>query len=211
MVEKSEYRASGAQAIGKLVTKMPCPDYATFVKWLYNYSLNTRVRVHKTHPILYKYLYLSKFLKLIIASRLHFPHCVCLQVVFRMFALDVAMVLLAQKERQANEALQPDLALYLSHRFLVRSVVYGRRSDVSPTVRAHAMHCLAQCLELPSRNATKWIQELFSSSSISMLSLCVILNITVIATLTKCDVFILCFSREGKAQVVIVLHHKIIS
>lgn len=46
MVEKAEYRASGAQAVGKLVTKMPCEHYATFVKWLYNYSLNTRVCVH---------------------------------------------------------------------------------------------------------------------------------------------------------------------
>ncbi|XP_053087025.1 condensin-2 complex subunit D3 [Pangasianodon hypophthalmus] len=128
MVEKAEYRASGAQAVGKLVTQMPCHNYATFVKWLYNYSLNTKVA-------------------------------------FRMFALDVAMVLLAQEEREADEALEPDLAAYLSHRFLVRSVVYGRRSDISPTVRAHAMHCLAQCLELPSHNATKWIHELFSSSS----------------------------------------------
>ncbi|TSN95725.1 Condensin-2 complex subunit D3 [Bagarius yarrelli] len=128
IVEKSEYRASGAQAVGRLVTKMPCQNYADFVKWLFNYSLNTRVA-------------------------------------FRMFALDVAMVLLAQEEREADATLEPDLASYLSHRFLVRSVVYGRRSDVSPTVRAHAMHCLAQCLELPSHNATKWIHELFSSSS----------------------------------------------
>lgn len=86
-----------------------------------------------------------------------------------MFALDVAMALLAQEEREAAEELEPDLAAYLSHRFLVRGVVYGRRSDVSPTVRAHAMHCLAQCLELPSHNATKWIHELFSSSSTSAL------------------------------------------
>ncbi|XP_060772642.1 condensin-2 complex subunit D3 isoform X2 [Neoarius graeffei] len=128
MVEKAEYRASGAQAVGKLVTKMPCHNYATFVKWLYNYSLNTRVA-------------------------------------FRMFALDVVMVLLAQDEREAPEALEPDLAGYLSHHFLVRSVVYDRCSDVSSTVRAHAMHCLAQCLELPSHSATKWIHDLFSSSS----------------------------------------------
>ncbi|KAM9449550.1 condensin-2 complex subunit D3 [Clarias gariepinus] len=128
MVEKAEYRASGAQSVGKLVTKMPCQDYAAFVKWLYNYSLNTKVA-------------------------------------FRMFALDVVMVLLAQEEREPDEGLESDLVPYLSHRFLVRSVVYGRRSDVSPTVRAYAMHCLAQCLELPSHNATKWIHELFSSST----------------------------------------------
>ncbi|XP_017580409.1 condensin-2 complex subunit D3 [Pygocentrus nattereri] len=128
MVEKAEYRASGAQAVGKLMTKMPSQDYAVFVKWLYNYSQNTRV-------------------------------------VFRMFALDVAMVLLGLDEREADDSLSPELAVYLSHRFLVRNIVFGRRSDVSPTVRGHALHCLARCLELPSHNATKWIHELFSSSS----------------------------------------------
>lgn len=101
-----------------------------------------------------------------------------------MFALDVAMVLLAQEEREADESLEPDLATYLSHRFLVRSLVYGRRSDVSPTVRAHAMHCLAQCLELPSHNATKWIHELFSSSSTSM-SYRPVLSVTSVSTLSE--------------------------
>lgn len=157
MVEKAEYRISGAQAIGKLVTKMPCENYATFVKWLYNYSLNIRVSNGSS-------------VHLVFSDKLWLKSSLCLQVAFRMFALDVAMVLLAQEEREADETLEPDLAGYLSHRFLVRSVVYGRRSDVSPTVRAHAMHCLAQCLELPSHNATKWIHELFSSSSTSMLS-----------------------------------------
>ncbi|XP_072526463.1 condensin-2 complex subunit D3 [Salminus brasiliensis] len=128
MVEKAEYRASGAQAVGKLMAKMPCQEYAAFVKWLYNYSQNTKVA-------------------------------------FRMFALDVAVALLGQDEREADESLSPDLAVYLSHRFLVHNIVYGRRSDVSPTIRGHALHCLAQCLELPSHNATKWIHELFSSSS----------------------------------------------
>lgn len=47
MVEKAEYRASGAQAVGKLLTKMPCHDYAALIKWLYNYSLNTKVSVHQ--------------------------------------------------------------------------------------------------------------------------------------------------------------------
>ncbi|XP_062864703.1 condensin-2 complex subunit D3 [Trichomycterus rosablanca] len=130
MVEKAEYRASGSQAIGKLVSKVPCQEYAAFVKWLHNYSLNSRVA-------------------------------------FRMFALDVAMALLAQEEREVEETLDPELDGYVSHRFLVRCIVYGRRSDVSPTVRAHSMHCLAQCLELPGHNASKWIHELFLSSSSS--------------------------------------------
>lgn len=119
-----------------------------------------------------------------------------LQVAFRMFALDVAMVLLAQEEREAHEAPEPDLAEYLSHRFLVRSVVYGRCSDVSPTVRAHAMHCLAQCLELPSHNATKWIHELFSSSPTSILFHSIIRFITVTTTVTKSDVCVLFFTKK---------------
>ncbi|XP_066516034.1 condensin-2 complex subunit D3 isoform X2 [Hoplias malabaricus] len=128
MVEKAEYRASGAQAVGKLTSKMPSQDYASFIKWLYNYSQNTRVA-------------------------------------FRMFALDVAIVLLGLDEREVDDSVNSELALCLSHRFLVQNIVFGRRSDVSPTVRGHALHCLAQCLELPSHNATKFIHELFSTSS----------------------------------------------
>ncbi|XP_030643580.1 condensin-2 complex subunit D3 [Chanos chanos] len=129
MVEKSEYRSSGAQAVGKLVVKMPSEDYAAFIKWLYVYSLHTKVA-------------------------------------FRMFALDVAMVLLEQPEREAEPSLPPELSVFLPHKFLVQSMIFGRRSDPSPTVRGHALHCLAQCLELPSHNATKCVQELFSTSTL---------------------------------------------
>lgn len=127
-----------------------------------------------------------------------FTPCVCLQVAFRMFALDVVMVLLAQDEREAPEALEPDLAGYLSHHFLVRSVVYDRCSDVSSTVRAHAMHCLAQCLELPSHSATKWIHDLFSSSSTSILFHFIIHFIPVTTTMTKSDACALfCTKKVG--------------
>uniref|UniRef100_A0AAY5EYD2 Condensin-2 complex subunit D3 n=1 Tax=Electrophorus electricus TaxID=8005 RepID=A0AAY5EYD2_ELEEL len=128
IVEKTEYRASGAQAVGRLVAKMPLQDYATFVKWLHSYS--------------------------------HSP-----RVAFRMFALDVALVLLAKEEQEDSDALPPELAPYLSHRFLVHHLVYGRCSDLSPTVRGHALHCLAQCLDLSTPNTSKGIHELFSSSS----------------------------------------------
>ncbi|XP_051558295.1 condensin-2 complex subunit D3 isoform X1 [Myxocyprinus asiaticus] len=127
MVEKSEYRTSGAQAVGKLMAKMPCQDYAVLVKWLYNYSRNNKVA-------------------------------------FRMFALDVAMVLLEQSERDMEDTMDPELAVFLSHRFLVHNIVYSHRNDVSPTVRGHALHCLAQCLELRSQNATKCVHELFSNT-----------------------------------------------
>uniref|UniRef100_A0A8C1CFZ5 Condensin-2 complex subunit D3 n=1 Tax=Cyprinus carpio carpio TaxID=630221 RepID=A0A8C1CFZ5_CYPCA len=127
MVEKSEYRASGAQAVGKLMANMPCQDYAAIVKWLYSYSRNNKVA-------------------------------------FRMFALDVAMVLLEQSERDVDNTVDPELAVFLPHRFLVHNIIYNHRNDVSPTVRGHALHCLAQCLELGSQNATKCVHELFSNS-----------------------------------------------
>ncbi|XP_016299020.1 condensin-2 complex subunit D3-like isoform X2 [Sinocyclocheilus anshuiensis] len=132
MVEKSEYRASGAQTVGKLMAKMPCQDYAAIVKWLYSYSRNNKVA-------------------------------------FRMFALDVAMVLLEQSERDVDDTVDPELAVFLPHRFLVHNIVYNHRNDVSPTVRGHALHCLAQCLELGSQNATKCVHELFSNSAQTML------------------------------------------
>lgn len=81
-----------------------------------------------------------------------------------MFALDVSMALLEQPEREANENLDAELVSFLSHRFLVHNMVFGRRSDASPTVRGHALTCLAQCLELPSMNATRSIKELFPTS-----------------------------------------------
>lgn len=132
MVEKSEYRASGSQAVGKLMVKMPCQDYAATIKWLYNYSRNNKVA-------------------------------------FRMFALDVSMVLLEQTERDVDDTVDPELAVFLSHRFLVHNIVYNHRNDVSPTVRGHALHCLAQCLELGSQNATKCVHELFSNSAHTMM------------------------------------------
>uniref|UniRef100_A0A8C1CBU3 Condensin-2 complex subunit D3 n=1 Tax=Cyprinus carpio carpio TaxID=630221 RepID=A0A8C1CBU3_CYPCA len=132
MVEKSEYRASGAQAVGKLMANMPCQDYAAIVKWLYSYSRNNKVA-------------------------------------FRMFALDVAMVLLEQSERDVDNTVDPELAVFLPHRFLVHNIIYNHRNDVSPTVRGHALHCLAQCLELGSQNATKCVHELFSNSAQTML------------------------------------------
>ncbi|TRY56494.1 hypothetical protein DNTS_008784 [Danionella cerebrum] len=128
MVDKSEYRASGAQAIGTLMAKVSCHDYAVIVKWLYNYSLNSKVT-------------------------------------FRMFALDVTMVLLERSEREVDDTVGPELAVFLSHRFLVHNIVYSRHTDISPSVRGHALHCLAQCLELGSQNATKYVHELFSNST----------------------------------------------
>uniref|UniRef100_A0A8C8M017 Condensin-2 complex subunit D3 n=1 Tax=Oncorhynchus tshawytscha TaxID=74940 RepID=A0A8C8M017_ONCTS len=128
MVDKTDYRTRGAQAVAKLLAKMPCGDYASFIKWLFDYSRQSKVA-------------------------------------YRMFALDVSMALLEQPEREANENVDTELVSFLSHRFLVHNMVFGRRSDASPTVRGHALTCLAQCLELPSMNATRSIKELFSTSA----------------------------------------------
>ncbi|KAL0994528.1 hypothetical protein UPYG_G00123530 [Umbra pygmaea] len=128
MVDKTDYRLHGAKAVAKLLAKMPCADYASFIKWLFEYSRHSKVA-------------------------------------YRMFAMDVAMVLLEQPERDPDENLDPELVTFLPHRFLVHNMVFGRRSDASPTVRSHALTCLAQCLELPSINATRSVKELFFTTS----------------------------------------------
>uniref|UniRef100_A0AAY4ABB0 Condensin complex subunit 1 C-terminal domain-containing protein n=1 Tax=Denticeps clupeoides TaxID=299321 RepID=A0AAY4ABB0_9TELE len=127
MVEKTEYRTHGAQAVSRLLAKVPNTEYATFIKWLFAYSIKTKVA-------------------------------------YRMFALDVAMALLEQSERDPDSLVPAELGTFLTHRFLVQNLLFGRRSDISPTVRAHALHCLSRCLELDSPNTTKCVQELFSAS-----------------------------------------------
>ncbi|KAL4597439.1 condensin-2 complex subunit D3, partial [Arapaima gigas] len=42
-VDKAEYRSSGAQAVVQLLSKMPCAEYASFIKWLYGFSLQSKV------------------------------------------------------------------------------------------------------------------------------------------------------------------------
>lgn len=85
------------------------------------------------------------------------------------------MVLLEQPERQAQEGEEEEeeeLAAMLSHRFLIQSVLFSRRMDSSPTVQGHALACLAQCLELPSLNATQAMHHLFSASEHLTVCLC---------------------------------------
>lgn len=43
MVDKTDYRTRGAQAVAKLLAKMPCGDYASFIKWLFDYSRQSKV------------------------------------------------------------------------------------------------------------------------------------------------------------------------
>ncbi|KAF7667854.1 hypothetical protein LDENG_00040740 [Lucifuga dentata] len=43
MVEKSEYRTHGAQAVGMLTSQMASTDYACFIKWLFNWSRHSKM------------------------------------------------------------------------------------------------------------------------------------------------------------------------
>uniref|UniRef100_A0A669DRB9 Non-SMC condensin II complex, subunit D3 n=1 Tax=Oreochromis niloticus TaxID=8128 RepID=A0A669DRB9_ORENI len=87
------------------------------------------------------------------------------KMVHRLFSVDVVMVLLEQPERRPEECRDPDLVCFLMHRFLIQNLLFARRMDESPTVQGHALNCLAQCLELPSLNATRAIHNLFLSRS----------------------------------------------
>ncbi|XP_061914930.1 condensin-2 complex subunit D3 isoform X2 [Entelurus aequoreus] len=127
MVEKSEFRSHGAQAVGMLTSPLSNADYACFIKWLYKFSRHSKM-----------------------ASRL--------------FSVDVGMVLLGQPERDNEDCIDPELACYLPHKFLIQSLLFARRYDQSPTVQGHALTCLAQCLELPSLNATRAVQSLFCAT-----------------------------------------------
>ncbi|XP_062373524.1 condensin-2 complex subunit D3 isoform X2 [Sardina pilchardus] len=139
MVEKVDYRAKGAQAVGQLVAKMPPAKRANFMQWLYNYSLKP-------------------------------------QIAYRLFALDVAMVLLEEmdeeEESEQQEAPQEEgRSEFLTRRFLVQTLLFGRSCDVSPTVRAHALHCLSRCLDMQSPNTTRYVQEIFQASGVETRSL----------------------------------------
>ncbi|XP_055018582.1 condensin-2 complex subunit D3 isoform X2 [Boleophthalmus pectinirostris] len=125
MVEKSEFRSHGAQAVGRLAALMSSPGYAWFVRWLANFSQNSKM-----------------------AGRL--------------FSVDVVMALLEQPERNP-EGCEAALVQYLPHKYLIQEVLFARRMDVFPTVQGHALACLAQCLELPSMNATRAVQGLFTT------------------------------------------------
>lgn len=126
MVEKSEFRSHGAQAVGMLTAQMANTDYACFIKWLSNFSRHSKM-------------------------------------VSRLFSVDVVMALLEQPER-THEECDPELVVFLPHKFLIQDLLFSRRMDDSPTVQGHALTCLAQCLELSSLNATRAVHGLFSAT-----------------------------------------------
>uniref|UniRef100_A0A3P9HQG6 Non-SMC condensin II complex subunit D3 n=1 Tax=Oryzias latipes TaxID=8090 RepID=A0A3P9HQG6_ORYLA len=50
MVEKSEYRSHGAQAVGMLTSQMENSDYSRFIKWLFNFSRQPKM-VHRLFSV----------------------------------------------------------------------------------------------------------------------------------------------------------------
>ncbi|KAI3363176.1 hypothetical protein L3Q82_011545, partial [Scortum barcoo] len=50
MVEKSEFRSHGAQAVGMLTSQMADTDYACFIKWLFNFSRHSKM-VHRLFSV----------------------------------------------------------------------------------------------------------------------------------------------------------------
>ncbi|XP_076150285.1 condensin-2 complex subunit D3 [Alosa pseudoharengus] len=98
------------------------------------------------------------------------------QIPYRLFALDVVMVLLEEVDdeevSEQEEAPQEEgRSEFLTRRFLVQTLVFGRSCDVSPTVRAHALHCLSRCLDMQSQNTTRYVQELFQATGVETRSL----------------------------------------
>ncbi|KAK9541070.1 hypothetical protein VZT92_001145 [Zoarces viviparus] len=127
MVEKSEFRSYGSQAVGMLTSQMESTDYASFIKWLFIFSRSSKM-------------------------------------VYRLFSVDVVMVLLEQPERRPEECQDPELSCFLPHKFLIQNLLFARRMDDSSTVQGHALACLAKCLELPSLNVTRAVHNLFSAT-----------------------------------------------
>ncbi|XP_040981416.1 condensin-2 complex subunit D3 isoform X2 [Aquila chrysaetos chrysaetos] len=88
------------------------------------------------------------------------------KVVYRMFALDVALALLDVPERNLDSSLSLDHQKFLKHKFLVQVMVFGRCSDKAPVVRSKALSSFAHCLEMKAAATLESIQDLLQSSSV---------------------------------------------
>ncbi|NXT24846.1 CNDD3 protein, partial [Syrrhaptes paradoxus] len=82
------------------------------------------------------------------------------KVAYRVFALDVVLALLDVPERNLDSSLSPDHQKFVTHKFLVQVMVFGRCSDRAPVVRSKALSSFAQCLEMKAAA----IQDLLQSS-----------------------------------------------
>uniref|UniRef100_A0A8D0HCJ9 Condensin-2 complex subunit D3 n=1 Tax=Sphenodon punctatus TaxID=8508 RepID=A0A8D0HCJ9_SPHPU len=89
------------------------------------------------------------------------------KISYRVFALDVALALLNQDERELDSSLSQEHQRLLKHKFLVQIMVFGRCSDKAPTVRSKALSSFAQCLEMKAAAIFESIYELLQSSKYS--------------------------------------------
>ncbi|XP_075185200.1 LOW QUALITY PROTEIN: condensin-2 complex subunit D3 [Anomaloglossus baeobatrachus] len=131
--DKSDYRTSAAHALVKLLEKLPNPEYASFIDWLYKYSRNAKIS-------------------------------------YRVFALDVAIVLLELPERPPDASLPVEKIKLLQHKFLLHAMVFSRCSDKAPTVRSKALSCLAHSLEKNTTTVSEGVTELLQGSSCRTIS-----------------------------------------
>uniref|UniRef100_A0A8B9Z4V5 Condensin-2 complex subunit D3 n=1 Tax=Buteo japonicus TaxID=224669 RepID=A0A8B9Z4V5_9AVES len=85
------------------------------------------------------------------------------KVVYRVFALDVALALLDVPERNLDSSLSLDHQKFLKHKFLVQVMVFGRCSDKAPVVRSKALSSFAHCLEMKAAATLESIQDLLQT------------------------------------------------
>ncbi|NXJ80256.1 CNDD3 protein, partial [Trogon melanurus] len=87
------------------------------------------------------------------------------KIAYRVFALDVALALLDAPERNLDSSLSLDHQKFLTHKFLVQVMVFGRCSDKAPVVRSKALSSFAHCLDMKAAATLESIQDLLQSSS----------------------------------------------
>ncbi|KFP92058.1 Condensin-2 complex subunit D3, partial [Apaloderma vittatum] len=85
------------------------------------------------------------------------------KIAYRVFALDVALALLDAPKRSLDGSLSLDHQKFLTHKFLVQVMVFGRCSDKAPVVRSKALSSFAHCLEMKAAATLESIQDLLQS------------------------------------------------
>ncbi|CAN2388105.1 complex subunit D3, partial [Pristimantis euphronides] len=84
---------------------------------------------------------------------------------YRVFVLDVAVVLLELPERPVDASFPPENVMFLKHKFLLQEIVFSRCSDKAPTVRSKALSCLAHCLQNDATSVAAGVTQLLQGSS----------------------------------------------
>ncbi|XP_014681011.1 PREDICTED: condensin-2 complex subunit D3-like [Priapulus caudatus] len=80
---------------------------------------------------------------------------------FRVFAIEVVLLLLGEPERQPDDSVGVQLLPYLEHKHLVR-LILGRCSDKAPTARAKALASFAGCVDSTDPFVRNAVRDLFT-------------------------------------------------